>query len=89
MSHALGATCLIKFPSCQHRTLSGLPQRLATRADPRHERGKRHPFVSVLLIACSAVLVGVRSLAAIGQSAKNAPQEALARHAKFFAPRRL
>ncbi|MFI0716856.1 transposase family protein [Streptomyces inhibens] len=36
-------------------------------ADPRHRRGKRHPFVSVLLIACSAVLTGARSFAAIGQ----------------------
>ncbi|MFF1504793.1 transposase family protein [Streptomyces sp. NPDC058316] len=48
-------------------------------ADPRHRRGKRHPFVSVLLIACSAVLAGARSFAAIGQWARNAPQEALTR----------
>ncbi|TLQ48264.1 ISAs1 family transposase [Streptomyces marianii] len=48
-------------------------------ADPRHRRGKRHPFVSVLLIACSAVLSGARSFAAIGPWARNAPQEALAR----------
>jgi hypothetical protein len=46
--------CPIKAPS-RHR---GLPQRLAALADSRHRRGKRHPFVSVLLIACSAVPAG-------------------------------
>ncbi|MCZ4513680.1 ISAs1 family transposase [Streptomyces sp. ActVer] len=35
--------------------------------------------MSVLLIACSAVLTGARSFAAIGQWARNAPQDALAR----------
>ncbi|MGW3722635.1 transposase family protein [Streptomyces sp. NPDC005133] len=42
-------------------------------------RGKRHPFVSVLMVACSAVLTGARSLAAIGQWASSAPQDTLAR----------
>lgn len=73
------SVCLIKSPSRQHRALPGLPQRLATLADPWHRRGKRHLFVSVLLIACSAVLAEARAFAAIGQWAKNAPQEALAR----------
>ncbi|MET9089966.1 transposase family protein [Streptomyces sp. NPDC004237] len=75
MCRQSASACLIKSPSRQHRALPGLPQRLATLADPRHRRGKRHPFVSVLLIACSAVLSGARSFAAIGQWAKNAPQE--------------
>ncbi|WP_228396699.1 transposase family protein [Streptomyces sp. RB17] len=79
MCRQSASVCLIKSPSRQHRALPGLPQRLATLADPRHRRGKRHPFVSVLLIACSAVLSGARSFAAIGQWARNAPQEALAR----------
>jgi len=70
--------CLIKSPSRRHRALPGL-RRLATLADPRHRRGKHHPFVSVLLIACSAVLAGTRSFTAIGQWARNAPQETLAR----------
>ncbi|MDX3556666.1 ISAs1 family transposase [Streptomyces europaeiscabiei] len=48
-------------------------------ADPRHRRGKRHPFASVLLIACPAVLAGARSFAAIGQWARNAPQDTLVR----------
>lgn len=79
MCRQSASVCLIKSPSRQHRTLAGLPQRLATLADPRHRRGKRHPFVSVLLIACSAVLAGARSFAAIGQWARNAPQDTLAR----------
>ncbi|MFF4519147.1 transposase family protein [Streptomyces mirabilis] len=47
--------------------------------DPRDRRGRRHPFVSVLLVACSAVMCGARSFAAIGQWARNAPQDTLAR----------
>ncbi|MCX4426047.1 ISAs1 family transposase [Streptomyces mirabilis] len=47
--------------------------------DPRDRRGRRHPFVSVLLVACSAVMCGARSFAAIGQGARNAPQDTLAR----------
>lgn len=73
------SVCLIKSPSRRHRALPRLPQRLATLADPRRRRGKRHPFVSVLLVACSAVLAGARSFAAIGQWAEGAPQETLAR----------
>ena len=61
MCRQSASICLIKSPSRQHRALAGLPQRLATLADPRHRRGKRHPFVSVLLVACSAVLAGARS----------------------------
>ena len=41
--------------------------------------GKRHPFVSVMLVACSAVVAGACSFAAIGQWARNAPQDTLAR----------
>ncbi|MEU3466275.1 ISAs1 family transposase [Streptomyces sp. NPDC006733] len=79
MCRQSASICLIKSPSRQHRGLVRLPERLATLADPRHRRGKRHPFVSVLLIACSAVLCGARSFAAIGQWARAAPQDALAR----------
>ncbi|WP_412075477.1 transposase family protein [Streptomyces xanthophaeus] len=78
MCRQSASVCLIKSPSRQHRVLAHLPQRLATLADPRHRRGKRHPFVSVLLIACSAVLTGARSFAAIGQWARSAPQDTLA-----------
>ena len=66
MCRQSASVCLIKSRLRQHRAPPGLPQRLATLADPRHRRGKRHPFVSVLLIACSAVLAGARSFAAIG-----------------------
>jgi predicted transposase YbfD/YdcC len=79
MCRQSASVCLIKSPSRQHRALPHLSQRLVTLADPRHRRGRRHSFVSVLLIACSAVLAGARSFTAIGQWAKAAPQTALAR----------
>lgn len=63
----------------QHRLIGPPALWLQTLADPRHRRGKRHSFVSVLLIACSAVLTGARSIAAIGLWARSAPQDALAR----------
>ncbi|MEU6509726.1 transposase family protein [Streptomyces sp. NPDC046942] len=55
-----------------------LPSRLVTLPDPRDWRGRRHPFVSVLLVACSAVVAGAWSFAAIGQWAQSAPQDTLA-----------
>ncbi|MEU1599907.1 ISAs1 family transposase [Streptomyces sp. NPDC005708] len=58
--------------------MADLAERLATLPDPRDRRGVRHPFVSVLLVACSAVVAGARSFAAIGQWARNAPQDTLA-----------
>ncbi|GAA1305532.1 ISAs1 family transposase [Streptomyces sanglieri] len=79
MCRQSATVCLIKSPTRQHRAIGQLSLRLRTLADPRHRRGKRHPFVSVLLVACSAVLTGARSFAAIGQWARNAPQDALAR----------
>ncbi|MEU0649507.1 transposase family protein [Streptomyces umbrinus] len=36
-------------------------------ADPRCRRGKSHPFVVVLLIACSAMVSGATSFVAIGE----------------------
>ena len=56
-----------------------LTDRLVLLSDPRGRRGRRHPMLSVLLIAASAVLAGARSYAAIGQWAKNAPQTTLTR----------
>ncbi|WP_405542544.1 ISAs1 family transposase [Streptomyces phaeochromogenes] len=79
MCRQSASICLIKSPTRQHRLIGPLTLRLQTLADPRHRRGKRHSFVSVLLIACSAVLTGARSFAAIGQWARSAPQDALAR----------
>ncbi|WP_229695686.1 transposase family protein [Streptomyces lacrimifluminis] len=55
----------------QHRLIGPLTLRLQTLADPRHRRGNRHSFVSVVLIACSAVLTGARSFASIGQWARS------------------
>jgi hypothetical protein len=79
MCRQSATVCLLKSPTCPHRALTDLPRRPATLADPRHRRGKRHPFVSMLLIACPAVLAGARSLAEIGQWAKAAPQDTLTR----------
>jgi predicted transposase YbfD/YdcC len=56
-----------------------LVDRLAELPDPRHRRGRRHRLVAVLVVACSAVAAGARSFAAIGQWARNAPQDTLAR----------
>lgn len=55
---SVASICLIKSPTHQHRLMGPLDLRLRALADPRHRRGKRHSFVSVLLIACSAVLTG-------------------------------
>jgi hypothetical protein len=51
---------------------------LATIADPRHRRGRRHPLVAVLGVAVCAMLAGARSLAAIGDWAADAPGPVLA-----------
>ncbi|WP_411089136.1 ISAs1 family transposase [Streptomyces sp. 061-3] len=75
MCRQSATVCLVKSPTRQHRLIL----RLETLADPRRRRGKRHPFVSVLMVACSAVLTGARSFAAIGQWASSAPQDTLAR----------
>jgi predicted transposase YbfD/YdcC len=79
MCRQSATVCLIKSPSRQHRAIADLPSRLATLPDPRDRRGKRHSFESVLLVACSAVMAGARSFAAIGQWARSAPQSTLVR----------
>ncbi|MEU9002207.1 ISAs1 family transposase [Streptomyces sp. NPDC048551] len=53
--------------------------RLAVLPDPRYRRGRRHTLTSVLLTAACAVLSGARSYLAIGQWARHAPQDTLAR----------
>ncbi|MET9611931.1 ISAs1 family transposase [Kitasatospora indigofera] len=79
MCRQSATVCLIKPPVRQHGTETGLAERLRGLADPRRRRGRRHPFVSVVLIAASAVLAGARSYAAVGQWAASAPQHTLAR----------
>ncbi|MFE9139633.1 transposase family protein [Streptomyces sp. NPDC007355] len=75
MCRKSATVCLIKSPTRQHRAITDLPARLATLPDPRDRRGRRHPFVSVRLVACSAVLCGARSFAAIGHWARtNVPR---------------
>jgi hypothetical protein len=62
-----------------HGPAQTLTDRLGLLPDPRGRRGRRHPFLSVLLIAVAAVVSGARSYAAIGQWARNAPQTTLTR----------
>jgi hypothetical protein len=78
MCRQSASVCLIKSPTRQHRAIGPLALRLRALADPRCRRGKRHPFVAVMLVACSAVAAGATSFAAIGQWAAQAPQDALA-----------
>ncbi|MEV6951658.1 transposase family protein, partial [Streptomyces sp. NPDC051183] len=79
MCRQSATVCLVKSPTRQHRARGPLAERLATLTDPRCRRGKRHPFVAVLLIACSAVVTGARSFVAIDEWATEAPQDVLAR----------
>lgn len=79
MCRQSATVCLVKSPTRQHRAIGPLAERLRALADPRCRRGKRHPFVAVLLIACSAVLTGATSFAAISEWAAEAPQDVLAR----------
>ncbi|WP_240677066.1 transposase family protein [Actinacidiphila soli] len=79
MRRQSATVCLIKSPTRQQRGTTDLAERLRALPDPRGQRGRRHSFVSVLLVARSAVVARARSFAAIGQWAANAPQDALAR----------
>lgn len=79
MCRQSATVCLVKSPSLAGCSGLSLAERLVRLADPRHRRGVRHPFVAVLLIAASAVVAGARSYAAIGQWARSAPQQTLAR----------
>jgi predicted transposase YbfD/YdcC len=79
MCRQSATVCLVKSPTRQHRAIGPLAERLQALADPRCRRGKRHPFVAVLLIACSAVTTGATSFVAISEWAAEAPQDVLAR----------
>jgi predicted transposase YbfD/YdcC len=79
MCRQSATVCLVKSPTLQHCAIGPLAERLRALADPRCRRGKRHPFVAVLLIACSAVVTGARSFVAISEWAAEAPQDVLAR----------
>lgn len=58
---------------------NGLLERLSTVTDPRMRRGVRHSIVSILAIAAIGTLRGARSFRALGETAAELPQEALAR----------
>lgn len=79
MCRQSATVCLVKSPTRQHRAVGPLAERLQALVDPRSRRGKRHPFVAVLLVACAAVTTGARSFAAISEWAADAPQNVLAR----------
>jgi predicted transposase YbfD/YdcC len=51
---------------------------LATVTDPRTRAGRRHPLVTILVIATAAVLAGARSMTAIAEWATDVPQPVLA-----------
>ncbi|MGW6413185.1 transposase family protein [Streptomyces vinaceus] len=71
--------CLVKSPSRRQRELPDVNVRLCALPDPRDRRRRRHALASVLLTAACAVLAGARSYVAIGQWARHAPQDTLAR----------
>lgn len=79
MCRQSATVCLIKSPTAAQRAVPDLPARLAALPDPRGRRGRRHGLVAVVLTAACAVLTGARSYLAIGQWARCAPQDALAR----------
>ncbi|WP_328624550.1 ISAs1 family transposase [Streptomyces sp. NBC_00353] len=79
MCRQSATACLVKSPLLAGCSGLSLAERLVRLPDPRHRRGVRHPFVAVLLIAASAVAAGARSYTAIGQWARSAPQQTLAR----------
>lgn len=79
MCRQSATACLTKSPTAAQRATSGIADRLAVLRDPRDRRGRRHSLVAVLLTACCAVLAGARSCLAIGQWARHAPQDTLAR----------
>lgn len=79
MCRQSATVCLTKSSTAAQRAVSGIVDRLAVLRDPRGRRGRRHSLVAVLLTACSAVLAGAHSYLAIGQGARHAPQDTLAR----------
>ncbi|MHB8395052.1 MAG: ISAs1 family transposase [Candidatus Dormibacteria bacterium] len=58
---------------------TGLLARLQALPDPRKPRGVRHRLASILLVAAAAAISGASSFTAIGEWARDAPQDVLAR----------
>ncbi|WP_079143276.1 transposase family protein [Streptomyces noursei] len=79
MCRQSATVCLVKSVSLSG--CSGLPlaERLVRLPDPRQRRGRRHPFVVVLLVAALAVVAGARSYTAIGQWARSRVDRVLGR----------
>src|ERR1041384_2333438 len=51
----------------KRRAIPALVDALAAVPDPRHRRGRRHPFPAILTLACTAMLCGCDSLLAIAE----------------------
>jgi predicted transposase YbfD/YdcC len=66
-------TQLVKADPLRSGELPHLLGYLATLADPRARKGRRHPLVAILALAAAAVLTGARSIAAIAEWAADAP----------------
>ncbi|MGM9470142.1 transposase family protein [Streptomyces murinus] len=79
MCRQSATVCLVKSPAMAGCSELSLVERLVRLPDPRRRRGRRHPFVAVLLVSACAVVAGALSYTAIAQWARNAPQETLAR----------
>ncbi|GHE69212.1 hypothetical protein GCM10014715_23810 [Streptomyces spiralis] len=79
MCRQSATVCLTKSPTAAQRAAHGIAERLGVIRDPRDRRGRRHALVAVLLTACCAVPAGACSYLAIGQWARHAPQDTLAR----------
>ncbi|WP_328753776.1 ISAs1 family transposase [Streptomyces sp. NBC_00269] len=79
MCRQSATVCLTKWPTAAQRAAHGIAERLGVLRDPRDRRGRHHALVAVLLAACCAVLAGACSYLAIGQWARHAPQDTLAR----------
>ena len=57
----------------------GLRERLSRLGDPRHARGIRHNWASIILMACAAVLAGQKNFQEVAEWVGDLPPELLAR----------
>lgn len=70
---------LVRTPDLNRLDLAGLLEELSRVPDPRKRRGVRHHLPQILGIAVLGTLRGATSLFAIGELARELPEEALSR----------